>query len=62
MKTLTQLRTSFWQAHPEHKESFRKTYRQNQYNATIRTAWVDYVDNLARDGIISEKLANRATL
>lgn len=62
MKTLTQLRTSFWQAHPEHTGSFRKTYRQNQYNATIRTAFVDYVDSLARDGIISEKLSNRATL
>ena len=62
MITLTQLRTSFWQTHLEHAESFRKTYRQNQYNATIRTAWVDYVDNLARGGIISEKLANRATL
>ena len=62
MKTLTQLRASFWQTHPEHTESFRKTYRQNQYNATIRTAFVDYVDSLARDGIISEKLAERATL
>ena len=62
MKTLTRLRASFWQTHPEHAESFRKTYRQNQYNTTIRAAWVDYVDNLARGGIISEKLANRATL
>ena len=62
MKTLTQLRALFWQTHPEHKESFRKTYRQNQYKATIRATWVDYVDNLARGGIISEKLANRATL
>jgi hypothetical protein len=62
MRTLTKLRTSFWQNHPEHAESFRKTYRQNQYSATIRTAWIDYVDNLANGGIISEKLANRATL
>ena len=62
MKTLTQLRTSFWQAHPELAESFRKTYRQNQYNATIRTTWCDYVDMLERNSLISEKLANRATL
>jgi hypothetical protein len=62
MKTLTKLRESFWQTHPEYAESFRKTYRQNQYGDTIRAAWVDYVDNLERDGIISEKLAERATL
>ena len=62
MKTLTQLRTSFWQTHPEYTESFRKTYRQNQYSTTIRAAWVEYVDNLERGGIISEKLAERATL
>jgi hypothetical protein len=62
MNTLTQLRTSFWECFPEFASQFRKTWRQNQYNATIRTAWVEYVDNMHRNGLISDGLANRATL
>lgn len=33
-----------------------------QYNATTRCAFCDYVDMLARDGLISERLAQRVTL
>lgn len=62
MKTVTQVRQSFWQSFPEFKTEYRKTYRQNQYNATIRTTFVDYVDSLQKDGVISEKLSNRVTL
>lgn len=62
MKTIKQIRESFWNDHPEFRKHYRKTYRQNQYNATIRTAWCDYVDMLAHGGLISEKLAKRATL
>jgi hypothetical protein len=62
MKTQAQVRASFWGAFPEFADQYRKTYRQNQYNATIRTAFVDYVDSLAKGGEITEKLASRVTL
>lgn len=60
--TLNQLRASFWDAYPCFADHYRKTWRQNQYNATIRTCWVDYVDSMARDGQITESMASRATL
>jgi len=62
MNTVSQVRESFWNYHPEYRKHYRKTYRQNQYDATIRTAWGFYVDMLAHGGLISEKLAKRATL
>ena len=62
METIKQLRESFWECFPEFASQYRETQRQNQYDATIRTAWVEYVDVMRRDGIISEGLAKRATL
>jgi hypothetical protein len=35
---------------------------QNELPADLRAAFVDYVDQLARDGTISERLAQRVTL
>lgn len=62
MKTQTAVRNSFWASFPEFKNQYRITYKQNQYNATIRSSFVDFVDSLRRDGQISENLANRVTL
>lgn len=62
INSITGVRNDFWHSHPQFKNEYRKTYRQNQYNATIRTCFVDYVDYLQKDGIISESLANRVTL
>lgn len=62
IKTLTQLRSAFWSAHPEIKDQYRVTYRQNQYCAYIRILWCDFVDSMSRDNQITEKLAQRATL
>ena len=62
MKTITEVRNSFWESHPMFKNDFKKSYRQNQYNATIRSAFVDYVDYLGKDNVISESLRNRVTL
>lgn len=62
MNNISQVRASFWELFPEFADQYRKTYRQNQYNATIRTAFVDYVDSLAKSGTISESLARRVTL
>ena len=62
MKTQSQVRASLWESFPEFADQYRKTYSQNQYNATIRTAFVDYVDSLEKDGEITEKLASGVTL
>ena len=62
METITQVRQGFWGEHPQFAKDYRKTYRQNQYNVDIRCAFVNYVDNLQKSGIISDKLADRVTL
>lgn len=61
MKTQKQVRDSFWESFPQFRRGPRAK-RQNDYNATIRTAFVEYVDFLAESGQISEKLADRVTL
>jgi hypothetical protein len=54
-----QVRKAFWIG----LEQFKKRgYRQNDYDATIRSEWVEFVDMLARNGCISEALASRVTL
>ena len=62
MKTINQVRVSFWASFPEFKKHFRKTYRQNQYCTDIRCTFVDYVDGLQKSGQISNSLANKVTL
>ena len=62
MKTITEVRQSFWASHPEYQNDYRKTWKQNQYPTDIRVSFVDYVDHLRSDDIISERLAWRATL
>ena len=62
MKTITAVRRSFWDAHPQFKSEFRKTWSQNQYKLDIRLHFIDYVEFLRRDGEITEKLASRVTL
>ena len=53
------LRSTFWEQHPN---LVRKRYRNGDYPADTRMAFVNYVDHCARDGLISERLAQRATL
>lgn len=62
MKTISEVRNAFWRDYPEFKSLYRVGKRQNDYNTDIRTTFVDYVDSLARDGQISDKLANKVTL
>jgi len=62
MKTITAIRRQFWADHQQFKGSFRKTYRHNRYNATIRSAFCFWLDGIHKDGQISDSLANRATL
>jgi hypothetical protein len=58
--TQKDLRDSFWESHPTLTRKGRQT--QNDYPANTRMAWCDYVEFLSRDGLISEALAQRATL
>jgi len=66
MTTQKQIRKAFWENHPGHEAYARKwqikTAPHNRHNSETRTAFVDFVDNLARNGEISEELAQRATL
>ena len=66
MNTQKQIRQAFWHMHPVLEANALKwgikTAPQNRHNATTRTAFVDFVDGLAKSEIISEKLAFRATL
>ncbi len=54
------VRTAFWRGFP--KGARRHGWTQNDYDATIRSEWVEFVDMMARDGHISEALAQRVTL
>lgn len=62
MKTITAVRTAFWEAFPQFKSEYRKRKRQNEYSTDIRCTFVDFVDSLHRDGQITDNLAQRVTL
>lgn len=66
MTTQKQVRAAFWRDHPSFDHQCReagiRSKRQNEHCATLRLAFVDYVDSLARSGQISEALAGRVTL
>lgn len=61
--TTRMLRKLFWQCYPEtKKELYRYTKRQNDYPTDVRCTWVDFVENLRRDNLISQHLADITTL
>jgi hypothetical protein len=62
MKTVTEVRNAFWNANPERAHERRSRKRQNDYCTDTRCSFVNYVDNLSKNGMISEKLAQRVTL
>ena len=62
MRTFKEVRASFWNAHPQFKSEYRKTYTQNQYRVDIRCAWVEWLDHLLKSNQITEKQCNRVTL
>ena len=59
--TQAQVRKAFWQG-SEHLKHYVKSKTQNEYNATIISEFVEFVDMLERNDHISEKLANEVTL
>lgn len=64
--TQKQIRAEFWSVHPhlakQAREAGMLTARQNQHCATVRCAFVDFVDHLHRTGQISDALSDRVTL
>jgi len=60
--TQAQVRSSFWRDHPKFRPHYRKGKRQNSYNATIRSAFVEYVDGRQKSNQISSELADKVTL
>ena len=62
MKTITEIRAAFWQAHPEFKSDYRSRKRQKDYSTDIRCCFVDWLDSIRKDGLISDRLADKATL
>ena len=59
--TQAQLRNAFWQGN-KHLKHYAKSKTQNEYNATIRLEFVEFVNMLEINDYISEKLANEVTL
>lgn len=60
------IRAAFWESHPHFEEQARAagiySKSQNHHCATVRCAFVDFVDSLAKSGAISDSLAARVTL
>lgn len=60
------LRAAFWAAYPDFEFQAREagifSKSQNHHCATVRCTWVDFVDSMAKNNQISQKLAHRATL
>jgi hypothetical protein len=52
------LRAAFWQGFPNKP----KRTGAGDWPTDVRVEWCDFIDHLARDGIISGELAQRATL
>ena len=58
--TQQQLRAAFWKDCAEFERI--PSYTQNDYPATVRCAFVNFVDALQKGGQISDRLAQRVTL
>ena len=58
--TKKELRKQFWLDNPHLTRVPGKT--QNDYPTDTRVTWCDYVDHMRRSGLISEALAQIATL
>ena len=66
MKTQKQIRANFWEylkeVAPQYLKEYKASKRQNDYNTDIRVFFVDYVNDLQRNGIITNNLAYKVTL
>lgn len=66
MKTKKEIRTAFWQMLQETAPELAKLKRarktQNDYPADIRCRFVDFTEELARAGQITQTMADNVTL
>jgi len=66
MATQKQIRAEFWAQNPLFDEQAReagiRSKSQNFQCATVRCAFVDFVESLQQSGLITKTLAERATL
>lgn len=69
IRTQRHLREAFWRQPTRYVREWvaepgkrLRPLTQNEYPTDVRCAWVDFVDSCARDGRITEALAQRATL
>ncbi len=60
--TQRQLRALFWETFPDLSRRHIPHGKTWIYPTDTRVTWVDWIDGLARDGQISQALAQRATL
>lgn len=53
--TFKQIRDMFFEWHPQfaHERKYRKT--QNEYSTNCRCAFVDFVDSIHKNGMITDK-------
>ncbi len=58
------IRKAFWEQHPQADRRKITDYSGNgkMYKTDTRCAFNDFVDNLNKDGVISQELAQRVTL
>lgn len=59
-----ELRKAFWEQHPNLQRRKITNYSGNgtMHVTDTRCAWCDWIDALSKDNIISQELAQRATL
>ena len=62
MTTQAQVRNAFYEFCKELNIKVYKSKRQNDQPCDTRCAFVDFVNNLAKSGEISEQLAQKVTL
>ena len=60
--TQAEVRQVFWASFADQFPGAHTSKRQNDQPVDIRCAFVDFVDELHRDGMISDALAQRVTL
>ncbi len=56
------VREAFWDEHPEFENDRDDDKSQNDYNATIRTTFCDWLDGANRDQRLTDELAGEVTL
>lgn len=63
MKNFKEIRDNFFSQYGfKRRYKGKRAFNQNEYPTDIRVSFVDYVEHLRRDEIISERIAQSITL